>query len=101
VGIPSRDRQFDFVVFVSFFQAVADHPPPSSTIATMSQSVAAASVLADDVDRRFDAAIAKRKAVFADIFKTEPEAGKAEIEDFAVWGREFKGAWVSRRSLKR
>jgi hypothetical protein len=62
----------------------------------MSQPIPAITVLADDADRRFDAAIAKRKAVFAEIFKTEPEAGTAEIEDFAVWGREFKGAWVSR-----
>jgi hypothetical protein len=62
----------------------------------MSQSVPPISILADDADRRFDAAIAKRKAVFVEIFKTEPEAEKAELKDFAVWGREFKGAWVSR-----
>jgi hypothetical protein len=94
---------FEFLVFASLFSSsstIHHHPTPSNTIAAMSQSVRAQSVPADEIEVRFDAAIAKRKADFDEIFKTTPEA-PAEVEDFAVWGRQFKAAWVSRDLVSR
>ena len=65
----------------------------------MSQLARSVSAQADDVDRLFDALIAKQKAAIAEVLKTSPESGIAEELDFRVWGKQFKGAWVSRESL--
>ena len=99
MGTSSRDRKFDFVVFASFLQAIADHLPASNAIAAMSQPVRSVSAPVADVDRLFDALIAKQKAAIAEVLKTSPEPGIAEDSDFGVWGKEFKGAWVSRESF--
>jgi hypothetical protein len=83
-----------FAVRLSTATIIAYHPSTSIVIAAMSQSVRNVSVPNDDLAARFDAAIERKKAAIAEVFKTTPEAGMAEVEDFRVWGKEFRSAWV-------